>query len=288
MVLTDNAQSERLDGTKRFMMRLSITFRPLRKILIPPFSAKVSKTILYRISELYKRASDVSTHFKPVAVTPIYRGDQALFKVKGSRTYMMLEEGGNYTFSASLITNEATTLDKLVSLESPIVDGVYGSSISIEYINIEVRDFESFGFRKPSAIKISFETPVLLQLPSKRRYMSGRHFLFPIPSLLIGSLIEYWNRHCAASQIVKNPYYLTVYSNYVLREADFEIRPVTVVYDESRLIRGFVGWVLYDLRTARNTRSLRTILGLLDYAQYVGVGRSRATGFGQLKLKSYY
>jgi CRISPR/Cas system endoribonuclease Cas6 (RAMP superfamily) len=61
-----------------------------------------------------------------------------------------------------------------------------------------------------------------------------------------------------------------------------------VIYDESRLIRGFIGWVLYDLRTARNTSSLRKILTLLDYSQYVGVGRSRATGFGQLRLKSYY
>jgi CRISPR-associated endoribonuclease Cas6 len=288
MALTDKVQSERLDGAKRCVMRLSITFRPLRKILIPPFSAKVSKTILYKVSELFKRASDISTQFKPVAVTPIYRGDQPLFKIKGSQTYMMLEEGGNYAFSASLITNEATTLDELVSLESPIIDGVYGSSIAIEYINIEIRDFESFGFRKPSAVKISFETPVLLQLPSRRRFISGRHFLFPIPSLLIGSLIEYWNKHCSPLLIVKNPYYLTVYANYVLREADFQIIPVTVIYDESRLIRGFIGWVLYDLRTARNTRSLRKILTLLDYSQYVGVGRSRATGFGQLRLKSYY
>ncbi len=273
---------------KRFVIRITVTFRPLRRTVIPPFTAKVSKTILNMFSELYRKLSERENSFKPIAVTPLYRGEQALFKTKKDHNLIMLEEGAYYRFSASIVTDEATTVNELISLSNPMVGDVFSSPISIENVKIEVRDFESFGFNKPSAIKISFETPVLLQLPSKKRYMSGRHFLFPIPSLMIGSLIEYWNRHCPARMLVKNAYYLTVYSNYALREADFEITPVTVLYDESRLIRGFVGWVLYDLRVARNTRSLRKILALLDYAQYVGVGRSRAAGFGQIKLKYYY
>ncbi len=273
---------------KRFVIRITVTFRPLRRTVIPPFTAKVSKTILNMFSELYRKLSERENSFKPIAVTPLYRGEQALFKTKKDHNLIMLEEGAYYRFSASIVTDEATTVNELISLSNPMVGDVFSSPISIEKVKIEVRDFESFGFNKPSAIKISFETPVLLQLPSKKRYMSGRHFLFPIPSLMIGSLIEYWNRHCPARMLVKNAYYLTVYSNYALREADFEITPVTVLYDESRLIRGFVGWVLYDLRVARNTRSLRKILALLDYAQYVGVGRSRAAGFGQIKLKYYY
>jgi len=270
------------------VIRITVTFRPLRRTVIPPFTAKVSKTILNMFSELYRKLSERENSFKPIAVTPLYRGEQALFKTKKDHNLIMLEEGAYYRFSASIVTDEATTVNELISLSNPMVGDVFSSPISIENVKIEVRDFESFGFNKPSAIKISFETPVLLQLPSKKRYMSGRHFLFPIPSLMIGSLIEYWNRHCPARMLVKNAYYLTVYSNYALREADFEITPVTVLYDESRLIRGFVGWVLYDLRVARNTRSLRKILALLDYAQYVGVGRSRAAGFGQIKLKYYY
>jgi len=277
-----------LQYDKRFVIRITVTFRPLRRTVIPPFTAKVSKTILNMFSELYRKLSERENSFKPIAVTPLYRGEQALFKTKKDHNLIMLEEGAYYRFSASIVTDEATTVNELISLSNPMVGDVFSSPISIENVKIEVRDFESFGFNKPSAIKISFETPVLLQLPSKKRYMSGRHFLFPIPSLMIGSLIEYWNRHCPARMLVKNAYYLTVYSNYALREADFEITPVTVLYDESRLIRGFVGWVLYDLRVARNTRSLRKILALLDYAQYVGVGRSRAAGFGQIKLKYYY
>jgi len=285
--LTGSIQSEGLKSDTRYVTRMTITFRPLRKILIPPFSAKVSKTILTKVSQLYRRVSE-HEEYKPVAVTPIYRGNQALFKTKDSSHFMMLEEGTQYSFTASIISDEAASFDELISLGSPLIDGIYGSTISLESVKIEVKGFDSFGFNKPSAIKISFETPVLLQLPSGKRKMSGRHFLFPIPSLMIGSLIEYWNRHCPPSMLVKNPSYLRVYSNYVLRESDFEIRPVTVLYDESRLIKGFLGWVLYDLRIARDTSSLRKILALLDYAQYVGVGRSRATGFGQLKLKSYY
>ncbi len=291
MLNEDNSMDTQLLGLrndKPIVMRMTTTFRPLRRTLIPPFSAKVSKTILYKISELYRRVSESATYLKPVAVTPLYRGGQALFKTKESRIPMVLEEGAHYSFSASIVTNEESSLEDLVSLSSPVIEDVFGSAVSIESLHIEVRDFGSFGFNKPSAIKITFETPVLLQLPSRRRFLSGRHFLFPIPSLLIGTLIEYWNKYCPPPMLIKNSYYLTVYSNYVLREADFEIRPVTVLYDESRSIRGFVGWVLYDLRAARNTKSLKEILSLLDYAQYVGVGRSRATGFGQLRLKSYY
>ncbi len=283
-----NVVTGELQYEKRFVTRITVTFRPLRRTVIPPFTAKVTKTILHRISKLYRKLNECEAHFKPVSVSPLYRGDKALFKSKGSQDLMMLEEGAYYSFSASIISDETTNIDEIVSLDSSTVDGIYGSQVSIESIKVEIKDFEQFGFEKPSAIKLSFESPVLLQLPSKRRYMSNRHFLFPIPSLMIGSLIEHWNRYCPSSMFIKNPYYLSVYSNYVLREADFEIKPVTVLYDESRHIRGFLGWVLYDLRAARYTSSLRKIFALLDYAQYVGIGRSRATGFGQLKLKFYY
>jgi CRISPR-associated endoribonuclease Cas6 len=267
------------------VIRLSVTFSVVGNAVIPPFSAKVSRLILYRMSEAYRRLAGVDTTFKPVSVSPLFRDGHPLIKLKGENQILMINDGDVYSFNCCLITGEEFMLDELISFEQSVIRDVFGASIVLEGVRVEVRRYNSFGFEKPSAIRLNFLSPVLLQLPSFRGRKAGRYALFPVPSLLISSLIEHWNNNSDPAMYIKNPYWLTYYSNYALLEADFHLKPVTVIYDNKRLVRGLMGWVLYDMRKSRSTPSLKKILALLDYAQYVGIGKSRATGFGHVSIK---
>ncbi|MDJ0270747.1 MAG: CRISPR system precrRNA processing endoribonuclease RAMP protein Cas6 [Aigarchaeota archaeon] len=270
------------------VVRLQVCFTVSKKVVIPPFSAKVSRLILHRVSKLYNRLSNLPKPLKPVSVSPLLHDGIALIKLKGDNRLLTLDVGENYYFSCGMVVNEDFPFDDLLSLESSIVDGVFGASAILRDIRVEVRRFDSFGFEKPRALMLRFISPVLLQLPSFRRFRHGRYVFFPFPSLIIGSLAEHWNSNCDKSLFIKSPSYLSLYSNYVLMESDFRIRPVTVVYDDKRMVRGIMGWVFYDLRKSRNTKSFRRIMALLDYAQYVGMGKSRGTGFGQVNIKCIY
>ena len=267
------------------VVRLSVMFSVVGSAIIPPFSAKVSRLILYRLSGVYRRLAGLRAAFKPVSVSPLFLDGRPLIKLKDDSRVLTLDDGRVYSFNCCLITGEEFGLDELVSFEQSVVGDVFGASVVLEGVRVEVRRYDSFGFEKPSAIRLDFLSPVLLQLPGFGGRRAGRYALFPVPSLLISSLIEHWNNNSDPAMYIKNPYWLIYYSNYALLEADFHLKPVTVMYDNRRLIRGLMGWVLYDMRKSRNTPSLKRILALLDYAQYVGVGKSRATGFGQVSIK---
>ena len=270
------------------VVKLHVAFTVNKRVVIPPFSSKVSKLILHRLSKLYVSLSNSATPLKPVSVSPLIYDGRALIKLKDEPKLLTLSEGVIYYFSCGMVLDENFPFEDLVSLESSSIDNVFGAVAVLKEMRIEVRRFESFGFEKPRAVRLRFLSPTLLQLPTFGRFRKGRYVFFPIPSLVIGSLAEHWNSNCDRELFIKSPQYLSVYSNYVLMEADFRIRPVTVIYDEKRMVRGFTGWVFYDLRKCRNTKSFKRIMALLDYAQYVGVGKSRATGFGQVSVSCVY
>jgi len=270
------------------VVKLHIGFTVNRRVVVPPFSSKVSKLILHKLSKLYTRLSSSATPPKPVSVSPLIHDGRTLIKLRSETKLLTLSENSIYYFSCGMILDENFPFEDLVSLESYSIDNVFGAVAVLNEMRIEIRRFDSFGFEKPKAIRLSFLSPTLLQLPSFGRFRRGRYVFFPIPSLIIGSLAEHWNNNCEKELFIKSPQYLSVYSNYVLMETDFRIRPVTVIYDEKRLVRGFMGWVFYDLRKCRNTKSFKRIMALLDYAQYVGVGKSRATGFGQVSVNCIY
>ncbi|HID18234.1 TPA: CRISPR system precrRNA processing endoribonuclease RAMP protein Cas6, partial [Candidatus Bathyarchaeota archaeon] len=72
-----------------------------------------------------------------------------------------------------------------------------------------------------------------------------------------------------------------------LVETNHRIKPVTAVYDGRRRPRGFIGWVIYEHRKLKPKLS-RRISQLMEYANYVGVGRSRAIGFGITEVKAIH
>jgi CRISPR-associated endoribonuclease Cas6 len=266
---------------------LTIRFKALNNTIIPPFSAKVSKLIMHKLSPLYKEVMGSNSPFKPVAITPLMHNGRALIKMHEDKGNLTLRAGEHYCFRATIIVEESVEPSSIFSFEQQRVDGIFKASILLDSIMLDVKDFANLTLGRPSRLKIDFISPVLLQLPSYGRFMHGRHLLFPLPSIIVRSLLDHWNANCGPDDVIRRGMYLQVYSNYALMEADFNIKPVTAYYDDVRKPRGFIGWVVYEVRARRRGRNAyNDLMRLLDYARYVGIGRSRATGFGQIELLS--
>jgi len=269
-------------GKKIFI--LTIRFRALNNTIIPPFSAKVSKLIMHKLSLLYKDVMKRNSPFKPVAITPLMYNGRALIKIYNDKNNLTLRVGEEYSFRTTIIAEESIEPSYLFSFEQQRVDGIFKTSILLDSIMLDIKDFANLTLGRPNILKMNFVSPVLLQLPSYGRFKNGRHLLFPLPSIIIRSLLDHWNANCGPDNVIRSSIYLQIYSNYALVEADFNIKPVTVYYDGVRKPRGFIGWVVYEVRARRKKNAYNNLMRLLDYARYVGIGKSRATGFGQIEL----
>jgi len=267
---------------------LLIVFRVTKPIIIPPFSAKVSKLILHRVSNQYVKMSQINQLFKPISVSPVYLDSRPLLKFSNESSILHLQPERQYSFTCSMIVGEDLPIHEVISLERSEVEEVFGAKAVLEQVKIDIKKFSSLGLGRPKGLRMDFTSPVLLQLPSFRRFKRGRYVLFPLPSLIISSLVDHWNANCDSNMLIKRPAFLSMYANYLMMESAYSLRPVTIVYDEKKKVRGFMGWVFYDLRKCRNNLSFKRIMALLDYAQYVGVGKSRATGFGQVRVSCIY
>ncbi len=199
---------------------LTITFKALNDTVIPPFSAKVSKLIMHRISSLYKVIMEYKNPFKPVSITPLIHNGRALIKVNEYKYPLTLRQGELYTFRTTMISDDNVRMDSLLSLEEQRIDDVFKASILLDSVLVEVKDFCNLSLGKPKLLRIGIISPLLLQLPTYNRFMNGRYLLFPLPSIMIRSLIDHWNSNCDPVDTIRRSIYLSIYSNYSLVEAD--------------------------------------------------------------------
>jgi CRISPR-associated endoribonuclease Cas6 len=278
------------------IVRLSIKFRPLENILSPPYTSKVSKTILFSLldgagaEDILQRIESTQPQ-KPIIVTPIANLSDPtrrfLFKTVSSREKpIILGRGGIYEFYVTF-TSSSIPLQKLIEALSPGTKlKLFTGEIIVEDTVFEVRSYESLGI-KGGKVHITFMTPTLLSFPKEWVKIETplRHSLLPIPCFIIWSLAQHWNIYASEKLKIRNVKRLAAYSNYALVELDYRLKPVTVVYDEKRRPRGFIGWTLYQHRRLRKKLSMY-IEKLLEYANYVGVGRSRSIGFGVTAVRS--
>ncbi len=226
--------------------------------------------------------------YKKILLSPIFAGRKALIKLDGNgKSLLTLFKGRNYTFSVTVLDRGSAIelVDALANIDGVSLE-IFNGSIKLSSLEVRVTRFDDIGL-PPETEYISFNTltPVLLQLPPIAR-TPIRNILMPIPSLIVGSLMDHWNNQACEGLIIRDAG-LPYNSFFLLREVDYRISPVTVYYDEKRSPRGFIGRVLYHLAPTRRQKRRRSILRLLDYANYVGVGKSRTMGFGMVSVKPF-
>ena len=258
---------------------------------MPPFTSKVSKLIILKMLEragFDDLIAEVERPWrsKPYIFSVIFRGGKPLYKVSKEGELLSLKANEEYLFEVTVI-GDLNAMKIVRSLTEVGEVEAFGGRISILHIEAETKDFEELKVNIPVGyVKLEFITPALLQLPlpmKLKEKIRVRHVLFPIPSLIIYSLARHWNFFAPEGKKIANMRSLSARSNFMLMEVDHNIKPVTVIYDERRRPRGITGWVLYKLHPI-SRKYVGTLLTLLNYSNYVGVGRSRTIGFGITKV----
>jgi len=258
---------------------------PLDDMIVQPFTGRVVRQILFKIAEKVEAVEfaellSSKAPFKPYSMTPLYFNGRPLFKDKDEAKPIYLRRGREYVFRVCLIVKSLEFLKILLGFLGYLE--LYGSKkVMVSIRSAEIFDESTIGLDlKPGkCVTIRFETPTLLQIPKIRKHSKiVRYMLFPIPNLLIYSLKKHWNAY--AEDKIKIASWR---ANYALVPLDYELKPITVMYDKKRYIRGFVGWVMYRVLT-KSKKLLETFGKLLKYGEFVNIGKSRSSGFGVIKV----
>lgn len=277
------------------LCHLTFHFTPERDVVVPPFTSKVSKTILIQLlgdaSLLSGLREPGGLVRKPLVLSPVLAGGRPLFKLQGQEGFMVLRAGRRYSFSVSAIGSLASErfLDRIVEKMPSNGLKLFNSQVSMLSVDVVVRDLAELCLPEADVYRVEFKTPTILQYPTPWRWGSkgARYCLFPHPHLMVWSLARHWNSLAPPGMRAPDIHRLACYANYALLEADYELRPVTVVYERgpggSSGPRAFLGWVLYEHRKVSQKLDI-WLKRLLDYANYVGVGKSRSIGFGMVEV----
>ncbi|GBC75522.1 hypothetical protein HRbin06_00840 [archaeon HR06] len=262
-----------------------------RETIIPPFSSKVSRSIiLINLNKLDLKNLKLafSLKNKPLRITPLMVKNKPLLKIKKDKfSFLTLLPNKNYEFSISVIGSDLVQDLMILSKELKEEIEIYNSKIHVYPKEIKICSLKNLGLKDSKYFYIRIVTPALLQLPKPWKLKKARHFLFPIPSLILYSLVKHWNTFADSNLYIKNIHGFVWRSNYLLTEVDYNLKPVTVIYDEEKEIRGFIVSIIYELRARKNTLFYKYVKVLFDYANYFGIGRSRSIGFGLCEINSY-
>lgn len=277
-----------------------VVFKCESDIVVPPYTSKVSRSIVLKCLEIggyYDVVSEIEgvSSRKPYIFSPIFYGGRPLYKtVKDDVEPLVLKRGVEYWFIMSIVGEEKV----FRILESLMVAGegveLLSGRVSIVNSEVKVVKFEDLGLEGGGldSVHVKFLTPTLIQLPKIKGLKFReklRHVLYPIPSLLIYSLCKHWNVYAPENLKIPQVEKLSKLADYMLVEVDYNVKPQTVIYDENRRPRGYVGWIVYKWNPLENKKKYNNqILKLLDYANYVGIGRSRTSGFGIVNVTPRY
>jgi len=253
---------------------LTFQLRPSHDVIVPPFTSKLSRTLFLYFSPTYSKIIESKEPYKPIRITVIKEDGKPLFST--GNKMITLSADKSYTFTVNTFLEDVV---KDVIKTEALDKELYNAKFHVELINLEVK--ENFEMPDSRFYKVIFKTPTLLQPPRpafKRK--DNRYVLFPYVPLLFSSLTSHWNKYMS-KKIVGVTETKTL---YYFREVDYRIRPVTAYYGNIPN-KGFIGWVVFELRARRNSRIRENVRKLLDYANYFGVGKSRNIGFGEVEVK---
>ncbi len=253
---------------------IKFTVTPDHDVLIPPFTSKLGRQILVHLSKNYSKVVEDSRPHKPIRVSVIKdEGERPLFATGDKKVVM--KGKGKYHFTFSFM--DAAFFEEILQ-NSQATLSFWQTNFKVELTDAKV--IENAEVEDTRLYKVVFLTPTLLQplRPSFKR-KKNRFILFPCTPYLISSIVRHWN----SNNDEKIHDVLGSRAVYYFREVDYRLRPITTYYG-NKPVRGFVGWTIYQLSARKNSKLRENVRKLLGYANYFGVGKSRAIGFGEVKV----
>lgn len=200
-----------------------------------------------------------------------HTGNKAeVFSIQEGRTYFWRVTSLNATLLQFLLTlplgTEFKAGEAMLKLEAIIADGHYHTGV------VDENELVAEALALPTVTRIAFRfnTPV-----SFRNY--DRDYPLPLPDLIFGSLADKWTQ-------LEMP--LTI-DRKAVREAALGISPLEwqglsrkVYFGCDRGTLAFTGIYAYDLKKISEDMQ-RIALMLAQFAEFSGIGRLTAQGFGQ-------
>ncbi len=272
-------------------LRLRVT--PLRDMVLPPASSKVLKDVLLTRGGLLAKLLQGSG-FRRISVSMLYRGRRPLYSTKSMSKPLSVREGEPLQARICIVGCFEEVQEFMWDQVSGRFETNYGP-VAIEPLEAEVTSETGLSLGGATGlVKIVFRTPAILSNkillclnPEKR--IPLMHRLLPSPGLLLAYLVKEWNNLMDEKIYVRggqsDPCIIARAAEVYMAEVDYDLKPVTVVVGRDpkgrlRTPRAVVGWVVYRVVS----RKLASILDkTLALASRIGVGRSRAIGYGELE-----
>jgi len=280
-----------------YVVELSCVAQPLDPWVSPEFTGKVVKSFIYLVPELgyVKNIYSLPSKPKPVSVSPLISEGRAL--VGSQKT--PVAPGTRLSFFIRVAVPSMDEVTMFPSFDTEVVFGKTRFRVWLESMEVVSVDAIRAGLDEGKLARLRFLSPVLLSsklmappLPSflKRVASIDNFVLYPSLGHIFSYLARLWNSLFPHKPISRkytsewSAYFIGRLAEVLIKVVDYRSRPLTVVYDATRRPRGFVGWLLIDipkLGSDRGSRRIREIFDrLLGLARVMGIGRSRAIGFG--------
>ena len=302
MVLYGGIDRLLLSASPRRYMLLEVCVTPSRRVILPPFTGKVVKSLFVKANNVLENIfskplvleiDNVKVYVpKPIRVTPLY-----VRSSNGSTRFLWKKDLGG----SKLCLRGGQEACFLVGFEEQLEEEVFKGIMGLD--NVELFDAKwsvsqvkvVYNYKLPSSehdvrldnatgIRLVFKSPVKLVDPwVKSRYGRFLPLAGVVFSYNIGELLRLWRR---------NTDYWTIVSlvSAVLRETYRVLetaKVVTYVYDGKKL-PGLGGYVTYkvDVELLNNIQGLKYLVeNILAHAKIMGVGSSRAIGLGHVEIR---
>ncbi|ABP95313.1 MULTISPECIES: CRISPR system precrRNA processing endoribonuclease RAMP protein Cas6 [Metallosphaera] len=262
------------------IVKASLTLIPTRDVILPPVTSKVLKYLIMS-GELFPFLRDLVSSrdkHKPLFISNL--------GVNGRRLVLM----------KPVHVSRGTALDAFISYPlrpdaiTP-VNGVFNTPYGEFQVTLNsFMVLDEFQPPQGNVVRVNFVSPVLLSSmiglpPSLNPRFRGRgsNFTIPSPGLIIASAYKTHQGLTRRFDDVKS-FKLAVLVNALSKVINFRMRPVTVSLgergDKVRKTRGVKGWIEFELPP-----EFRGTMKYLMVGSYLGIGRSRGIGLGEISLE---
>ncbi|BAK54842.1 putative CRISPR-associated protein Cas6 [Sulfurisphaera tokodaii str. 7] len=265
---------------------------PESDVILPPLSSKVVKNLILSSKLLPSLSSLVQSGMKnkPLFISNLGKNGFRLFST-GKPVSVKAGEILNFFISFPYYDGFFT------ELSSGSFETGYGKFF-IELEQLEVIELSSIKGVSEGNFYVKFVTPALLSskvlLPPslKEKYKNVNPGYSLIPS--VGLVVSYAYRvyralygNTSNMELDSKSFRLGVLSNSLSRVIGYKLKPLTVVIGNDnkgrlRTSRGFVGWMEFDIPYKKLKKAISKYLII---ASYLGIGKSRGIGLGEVVVK---
>lgn len=281
-----------------YVSMMVFKLEPLEEAILPPYTGRVSKSILAKLPCLQPMWSLYNNRikFRPVTVTPLLdaRGRPLYKRGEGGRP-LVARPGRSLRMAVSAVTREPL----LLACPGDTVDLGY-ARFRVEPEEARVVSLEALGRDGYNVVTVRILTPMTITSkimmppipPGSRlakRLAGAREMyrLLPTPGVMLAQALRQWlgivEGRVADTML---HYMLGRVADILAVEVDHRLRPETVLYSKdeggkARMVRGVVGYISMEVL---DEGFKWTVSRLLDLASYTGLGKSRSMGFGMISL----